>query len=170
MSALDYNALGQKNLTDKFWSKVNKTESCWLWTGKIDDGYGRTCMVYGSTSLYLVHRAVFAIFNEPIKSKMVIDHLCRVRNCCNPEHLRQVSHSQNTNGHTGVKFKNTCPNGHNLTNEKADVYLTLRKPRHGGRRVIQIVCTPCNYPQVAPDEIIHDLMLSDSFIFKATNA
>ena len=37
--SLDYNSI--EELPEHFWDKVNKTDSCWLWTGKIDDGYGR---------------------------------------------------------------------------------------------------------------------------------
>jgi hypothetical protein len=148
-ASLDYNALTEDTLTDRFWTKVNKTNSCWLWTGKTDDGYGRTTLIKGSTSLYLVHRALFAIYKEPIRTGLVVDHICKIRACCNPDHLRQVTISENTKGKVSQKFKDVCPNGHFLTGPDAEVYFSLRKGRHSDVPVAHIVCSHCNYPQVA---------------------
>jgi len=148
-ATLDYNALTEDNLKDTFWAKVNKTDTCWLWTGKTDDGYGRANLVRGSKVFYLVHRALFAIYNEDIKPNLVIDHMCKVRACCNPSHLRQITISENTKGHIQSGFKEICPNGHFLTGDDAEVYYSMRKPRHGDKEVLHIVCSLCNYPQVA---------------------
>lgn len=33
-------------LEERFWSKVNKTLSCWIWTARVDkDGYGKEWIV-----------------------------------------------------------------------------------------------------------------------------
>jgi hypothetical protein len=148
-ATLDYNSLTEENLTDKFWAKVNKTQTCWLWTGKIDDGYGRAYLTH-TKQLYLVHRALFAIFKEPIRKGLVVDHLCKVRACCNPKHLRQVTISENTKGHATTAFKEICPNGHFLIGDDAEVYFSMRKDR-AGREVMHLICSICNYPQVAQD-------------------
>lgn len=67
-----------------FWSKVNKTDSCWLWTG------GRTTAGYGLISSKgkraYVHRYSWELF-RPIPSGMLICHKCDVRHCVKPTHL-----------------------------------------------------------------------------------
>jgi hypothetical protein len=151
MASLNYNALTEVDLPKNFWDKVKKTNSCWIWAGKVDDGYGR---VYLKGSLYLVHRLMFALFIEPLKKGLVIDHTCKIRACCNPAHLRQITISENTKGHVHGKYKDICPNGHDLTGEDADVYFSMRKPRHGDIEVMHIICSLCNYPQVAEETAI----------------
>jgi hypothetical protein len=148
-ATLNYNVLTEDNLTESFWLKVEKTDTCWFWRGRLDDGYGRAPLVKGSPALYGVHRAMFAIFNESTKPGLVVDHICKQRACCNPDHLRQITISENTKGHIPGAFKEICPNGHFLSGDDAEVYYSMRKPRHGDVEVMHLVCSLCNYPQVA---------------------
>ena len=136
--SIDYNIL--KELPERFWDKVNKTDNCWLWTGKIDDGYGRFSY---KGILYLVHRLVVATLKEPVVPGMVIDHTCRVRNCCNPAHLRQVTMSENTKNLKRQNDPTTCVNGHPLFGEDAQVHISERLTRHSGDTT-SITCKVCN--------------------------
>jgi len=79
---------------------------CWLWTGsKNSGGYGhvnRTDDTYGPTPRK-VHRRVYRLLVDPdlvempgSGSAMTLDHLCRVRACCNPAHLKPETRRQNT--------------------------------------------------------------------------
>lgn len=80
--------------TERFWSKVNQTESCWLWTGTITHGYGR----FWSTSEQRevsAHRRSFELARSEIPEGMQIDHICRNRACVRPDHLRVVTNKQN---------------------------------------------------------------------------
>ena len=93
-----------------FWSKVNKTETCWLWTGHLNHkGYGR----YGRIG---AHRLTYIMFNGPIPEGYEPDHLCRVHNCVNPAHSEAVT--KRVNILRGVSFsavnaaKTRCPKGH----------------------------------------------------------
>lgn len=62
---------------------------CWLWTGSLsNDGYSFFQGRSGHRLAYETHRA-------EIPEGLVIDHLCRVRRCVNPEHLEPVSHQEN---------------------------------------------------------------------------
>jgi hypothetical protein len=151
MASLNYNVLTETDLPLNFWDKVNKTSTCWLWTGKVDDGYGRASI---KGTLYLVHRLMFSLYREPVKKGLVIDHTCKVRACCNPAHLRQITISENTKGHVHGKYKDICPNGHDLTGDDSDVYFSMRKPRHGSVEVMHIICSLCNYPQVVKETAI----------------
>lgn len=110
-ASLDYNSI--TSLPDRFWDKVDKTDTCWLWTAKTDDGYGRFGL--GDGKQYLVHRLAFALLKEKIGENMQLDHLCNVRNCLNPDHLEQVTSKENTRRGLAKVFNsdpNLCPRGH----------------------------------------------------------
>jgi hypothetical protein len=80
-------------LPERLRSRILVDQSgCWLWQGTISTGYGRLKTRSGST---LVHRIVYELLVGPIPERLDIDHLCRVRHCCNPEHLEAVTHSTN---------------------------------------------------------------------------
>lgn len=66
---------------------------CWLWTGPMFwNGYGHiSAATFGTT---LAHRAFYEAHRGPIIERD-LDHLCRVRQCVNPEHLEPVTHSEN---------------------------------------------------------------------------
>lgn len=67
---------------------------CWLWPGANDGkGYGRVRDADGS--VVYVHRAMWASVHGPIPAGHHVDHLCRVHNCCNPDHLEAVTPSVN---------------------------------------------------------------------------
>ena len=69
----------------RFWARVCKTDTCWLWTGGLDkDGYGKLSV--GKVSLR-VHRFMFERAVGPIPNGLGVLHRCDVRNCCNPAHL-----------------------------------------------------------------------------------
>jgi len=101
----------------RFLQKVNKTDSCWIWTGATNSrGYGS--FRFNGKSV-LSHRFSYQHFNGNIPEGMLICHRCDVPVCVNPEHLwvgsqldnsndkyaknRQVISSGNQNGHNQYK-------------------------------------------------------------------
>lgn len=84
-----------------FWAKIQKTDGCWLWPDLIcENGYGRFWTA-GKTYT-LAHRASYMIAVGPIPEGMQIDHMCHVRHCVNPAHLRAVTPKQNMENRKGA--------------------------------------------------------------------
>lgn len=73
--------------------------TCWLWSGAVNGcGYGVVNVgdLHPSPKRYVyVHRAVFEHFNGPIPRDVMVMHLCNVRRCCNPVHLKLGTMSEN---------------------------------------------------------------------------
>lgn len=90
-----YNRCMSKDMSyeERFFQKVNKTDSCWLWTGAVNSkGYGSMMFEGKVTS---THRLSFMWFKEEIPKGMHICHSCDVPACVNPEHLWVGTHSDN---------------------------------------------------------------------------
>lgn len=84
-----------KPAIDRIFAKVAVDEhGCWLWRGAtIPSGYALVKLPSGEQPP--VHRFVYEYFRGPIPEGLQIDHLCRVRHCCNPWHLEPVSAREN---------------------------------------------------------------------------
>lgn len=83
---------------DRFWSKVQKTDGCWLWlAGPAGDGYG-TFKLNGAT--LLAHRVSYLLTHGELPDGpgyhgVEIRHTCDVRRCVRPDHLVPGSHWEN---------------------------------------------------------------------------
>lgn len=92
------------NDVERFWSHVNKTDTCWGWTSRtISAGYG-DFTVQGAHKL--AHRFAYEIEHGPIAEGMMIDHRCHNRTCVNPTHLRMVTPKQNMENRAGLARNN----------------------------------------------------------------
>lgn len=100
--------------------KFNEDTFCWEWTGaKSGVGYG---MLRKNQKNYTLHRLTYIRFKGDVPQGLEIDHLCRVRHCCNPEHLEAVTRSvNNLRGEVGKHNQNVkkthCLRGHPLFGE-----------------------------------------------------
>lgn len=73
---------------ERFWNRVNKTDTCWLWTGMTrKDGYGHIRAGKSSRGNVDVHRASWILHNGNIPRGMHVCHTCDVRSCIRPDHL-----------------------------------------------------------------------------------
>jgi hypothetical protein len=116
-------------LDDRFWSKVNKTDTCWLWTASVNhDGYGK--FSYKKRTFWVHRLSYLAIIGE-IPEGMPLDHLCRVRNCVNPDHLEPVTNKENILRGEGPSAQNAkkthCPQGHKYNKENTYIYKFTQK-------------------------------------------
>ncbi len=92
-------------LPPRFWAKVDRNGPvpeyrpdlgpCWIWTAaRHGAGYGIWRTETGKTER--AHRATFIRLVGPVPEGLELDHLCRVRGCCNPQHLEPVTSTENT--------------------------------------------------------------------------
>jgi hypothetical protein len=111
-------------LSERFDKYVVFTEDHWLWIGATDfeDGYGRF-KINGIPER--THRLAYERWIGPAESpdhkRMVVDHICRTKNCVNPEHLRLVTYRVNAeNSESPIADnirKEECDRGHPFTAE-----------------------------------------------------
>ncbi len=135
---------------EKFLRYVQKPEdptACWIWCGWTNPkGYGKT------SNSGLAHRVSYELFREPIPEGLEIDHLCRIRNCVNPDHLEVVTHRTNVIRGTMIdvnsakqRAKTHCPKGHPYSEE--NTYISgANKSRH---------CRTCRREQIHNWQLIH---------------
>jgi AraC-like DNA-binding protein len=67
---------------------------CWEWAGFREHGYG----VMGQPGTRKVVRAHIAFYEEkygPVPEGYELDHLCKNKPCCNPDHVEPVTHTEN---------------------------------------------------------------------------
>lgn len=143
---------------ETFWLKVEKTSTCWLWAASLSyKGYGQFhAVVDGRRRSVPAHRVSFVLAGGTLSQGMVLDHICRNRQCVNPDHLREITAAQNVLigiGITAVNARKTaCVNGHPYTEEN-----TLRDGRGHRRcracRTSSIDCGVCgvtvNYTNIS---------------------
>src|SRR5574343_253294 len=103
----------------KFLSKISIGGTCWKWLSTKVKGYG---VIKQNKKMYYAHRISFEMFNGSLNKKLVIDHICKNRDCVNPDHLRQVSRAINSTENSCSpcalnKLKTHCKNGHQLSDE-----------------------------------------------------
>lgn len=76
----------------RFWSRVEKTDGCWLWRGVPSQKYG-SLGINGKN--YHAHRVSYEIHHGPIPDGLFVCHRCDVGRCVNPEHLFLGTHQDN---------------------------------------------------------------------------
>lgn len=103
----------------RFWSKVRKTESCWLWMGaRNKDGHGN---LWVKPRVVYAHVFAYELLVGKVPNGLELDHLCRVPYCVNPAHLEAVTHRENVLRGVGTAAiharKTHCKRGHLLAGD-----------------------------------------------------
>ena len=117
-------------------------DGCWHWAAALNaQGYGYTRLA-GHGSQLGAHRVVWLLLRGPIPEGLHLDHLCRVRRCVNPAHLRAVTCRENvlapgSRCASAVNARKAhCPHGHPYDEDN-----TFVAGARGGKRYRQ--CKTC---------------------------
>jgi hypothetical protein len=125
-------------LEERFESKVRFNANEWgcdIWTGAKNNGYGRINgqRVDGKAGVqYRAHVLAWEWKNGSVPEGLELDHYrfpgaCIGPSCCNPDHVRPVTHAENSLRSSSPPALNSqkthCPKGHEYTEEN-----TYRKP------------------------------------------
>lgn len=139
-TACDDSGVTKRSLAERFWSKVEVTPTCWLWTASRNpSGYGILGVMSepGHHTTVGAHRVAYELLVGPIPEDCEIDHLCRLRHCVNPAHLEAVSRQENMR--RGSRATQThCKWGHPL--EGDNLYVLSSS---GKRLTVHRHCRTC---------------------------
>lgn len=85
-------------MEERFWSKVNKTDTCWLWKSSINPKSGYGSFVYKQHTKN-AHRLSWVLSGNIIPEGHDVCHasheICGNRHCVNPAHLRTDTRKAN---------------------------------------------------------------------------
>jgi hypothetical protein len=113
---------------------------CWISTKNPHKHTGYT-LTYFRGKRWLTHRLAYTAFVGEIPVGLQIDHLCRVRSCCNPDHLEPVTGRVNTLRGVSLSAQYAvathCVHGHEFTPENTKI------KKHGRARA----CRECDRQQ-----------------------
>lgn len=82
---------------------------CWLFTGSLASHYGN---LWWKGKHRRVHRLTYLFFVGAIPKGLVVNHLCEVKRCCNPDHLEVCTDTENKQYNKGW-----CWEGHDIEEE-----------------------------------------------------
>ena len=121
--------MSEKNKIEDFWKFVNKTDSCWLWTGgrMRSGGYGRFTL---EGKRWRAHVLSYRTSKGKIPSGMGVLHRCDVTNCVNPDHLFLGTQADNNRDrHKKGRTKGMFQKGNNLGSNHPRATLNEEKVR-----------------------------------------
>lgn len=124
-------------IREKLYKRVNKTETCWEWTGTTSRGYGQ--MITNGRTLP-THRLSFCLDVGPIPKGLHVCHHCDNKRCIRPDHLFLGTPSDNMRDAVKKNIFTTrstihCKKGHFFSPENTYRYKDASGKQHRSCRV-----------------------------------
>lgn len=125
-----------QRVVDRILTRVQRDEDteCWIWPGATTGpGYGHISWNENGVPIHTsTHRALYVATVGQIPAGRDLDHLCRNRLCCNPQHLEPVTRRENLlRGRTVTAARAAvthCPQGHEYT--AGNTFVDKKRRRH----------------------------------------
>lgn len=73
-----------RTLAQRFWPRVRKTETCWLWDGSTSRGYGYLSV---DGRMRIAHHVSYFLTHRRWPESEVLMQACGCRTCVRPDHL-----------------------------------------------------------------------------------
>lgn len=127
---------------DRFWAKVRKTKSCWLWTGgpkNFPYGYIGYTLRHKKNKRCYVHRFSWELHNGPIPTGLLVCHTCDTPKCVNPAHLFLGTSKDNLQD-ASRKGRMTA-RGQGFRKLTEENIKQIRKMAHKGFTYVEIIST-----------------------------
>lgn len=103
----------KKDPVVRFWAKVNKTETCWLWTAATGgDGHA---VFYDGMRVRSAAQFLYELEVGPVGDGNQLVRTCDVTSCVRPDHMQPVSRAEFLNLKRLERVKSECPKGHEYT-------------------------------------------------------
>ena len=83
----------EPTVDERFWTKVKKTDGCWLWTGTTDD-FGKGRFTFEDGKPRSAHRYSYMKHHnqsEPLPKRVLLRQTCGEPSCVRPDHLKLAS-------------------------------------------------------------------------------
>lgn len=106
----------KKPAAERFWDKVRKTKSCWIWVGvrsKSKGGYGN---FWANDKCVRPSRFVYELCCGKILNGLFVLHKCDNPSCVRPDHLFLGTNQDNMDD---MKRKGRSPNNKGINNPRA---------------------------------------------------
>lgn len=136
------NTIGSLLSKVEIWQGID----CWLWPGLLTKG-GYAVVSYQG-KMQCLHRIIYSYFKGPIPEGYELDHICRIRHCCYPEHLEPVTRQENQRRGKGTapgtvaaaakaRAETHCRQGHEFTPENTRVNSIGRRRCRTCERIVE---------------------------------
>ena len=116
---------------------------CWISTYAIGShGYAQVgWWADGKSHMITHHRAAWTAVHGPVPEGMTIDHICQIRRCVNPDHLRLLT--PEVNGRRAGRDILDAPAGECLHGHGPDAMREITRTRNG-RTIRAVRCAECH--------------------------